>query len=128
MKKNVLKIINLIIIMILILTIFSFTNVYAGTLNTSDIKSGADSFISKATSGNYDSQIAPTIKTLADLMMGIAVIVLIITGLIIAIKTMTDGSYGKAQLKESLTPYVIGCIVIISAWSIWKIAIGILGG
>lgn len=120
MKKNIKKIFNLIIIINIIL---SFTSVYA--LGTS-IKNGADSFIGIATSNDYNAIISPTITQIANIVMGIGVIVLIITGLIIAMKTMSDGATGKAQLKESLTPYFIGCIVIIAAWTIWKIVVQIL--
>ena len=122
MKKNVKKIINLILLFTII---FSFTNIYA--FNTGDVKDGATNFLSQATSaGSYDATIAPTISGIADLVMGIGVIALIVTGLIIAMKTMSDGATGRAQLKESLTPYFIGCIVIIAGWSIWKIIVEIL--
>lgn len=120
MSKKVKIVVNLIII---INILFSFTSVYA--LGT-DIIGGGNNFISQATASDYNGDIAPTITALADLIMGIGIIVLIVTGLIIAMKTMSDGATGRAQLKESLTPYFIGCIVIISAWTIWKIVVGIL--
>lgn len=121
-KKKIFKrIFNLIIILMFALTL---TNVFA--LNTTDIKNGATNFINDAKSSDFNGQIAPTMTTLADLMMGIGVMVLIITGLMIAIKTMSDGAYGKAQLKEALTPYFIGCIVIISGWTIWKIVVSVM--
>ena len=47
------------------------------------------------------------------------VIVAICAGIIIAIRAMTDGANGKADLKQSLTPYIIGVAVLLGAYGIW---------
>ena len=33
---------------------------------------------------------------------------------------MLAGAESKAQIKQSMIPFVIGCIVVFSAFGIWK--------
>ncbi len=45
-----------------------------------------------------------------------------IIGTFLGIKFMTSGIEGKAKVKEALIVFVVGCIVIFGAFTIWKIA------
>ena len=40
---------------------------------------------------------------------------------------MVGGAEEKANIKEVLVPYVVGCIVIFGAFAIWKLIVTILG-
>ena len=53
--------------------------------------------------------------------MGIAVTVII--GGSLGVKFMMASAEDKAKVKESIVPYVAGCIVIYGAFGIWKICI-----
>lgn len=59
------------------------------------------------------------------LIIGIAVSV-IISG-IMGIRIMIGSAEEKAQIKEQMIPYVIGCGVMFGAFAIWKIAMIIAG-
>ena len=58
--------------------------------------------------------------------MTIGVFVAFIMIAIMGIKFMMQSTEEKAQIKESLMPFLIGLIVTFGAFSIWKIAISIL--
>ena len=38
---------------------------------------------------------------------------------------MTGSASEKAQVKETLIPYVVGCVVVFGAFGIWKLVINI---
>ena len=38
----------------------------------------------------------------------------------------TGGNSKKAQIKENIIPYVIGCVIIFGAFGIWKIVLTVL--
>lgn len=48
-----------------------------------------------------------------------------IVGTIIGIQFMVASAEDKAKVKEALVPYIIGCIVIFGAFTIWSIAVNI---
>ncbi len=62
-----------------------------------------------------------------NILLAIAVVVAVIVGLYLAIKFMMSSAEDKAKVKEMLIPYIAGCIVIFSAFTIWKLVVTILG-
>ncbi len=52
----------------------------------------------------------------------------IIIGGILGIKFMVASAEEKAKIKESMIPYVLGCVVIFGAVGIWKLVVSILNG
>ena len=48
-----------------------------------------------------------------------------LVGTIIGIQFMLASAEDKAKVKEALVPYVVGCIVIFGAFTIWSIAVNI---
>lgn len=58
-----------------------------------------------------------------NLLFTIAVVLAFGVGLVIGIQFITGSVDEKAKIKETLVPYVVGCIVIFSAFTIWKIVI-----
>ncbi|MDO5557484.1 MAG: pilin [Clostridia bacterium] len=61
-------------------------------------------------------------NSLLSIGVGIAVVVSGILG----IQFMIGGAEEKANVKEKLTPFIIGCVVIFGAFGIWKIVTIIL--
>lgn len=49
----------------------------------------------------------------------------VIVGVFLGIKFMTESVEGKAKIKEALIPFVLGCVVIFGAFSIWKVAMNL---
>ena len=57
----------------------------------------------------------------------IGIIVTVVALMIIGIKFMTASASEKAKVKETLVPYIAGCIVAFGAFAIWKLVVELLG-
>ena len=128
MKKNIFyKIIFLIITLVCI--IFTLTTcTYASSI--SDIFTGADDFIQSGVDDKHptidDSNLQNMSNLLYNTLLIVAIVVAVIVGLIIGIQFMTGSVEQKAKIKETLIPYIAGCIVIFGAFGIWKLVVEIL--
>ena len=60
------------------------------------------------------------------LSIPLGIIVAVLAGMIIGIRFMLGGAEEKANIKEILVPYVVGCVVVFGAFAIWKIVVTIL--
>lgn len=125
--KNTRKIKTLIIISLFITCILS-TNVFA----ISDISSQATDFINTGkdhTNTTIDtSKIKDASDDIYNILFGIGVAAAVIVGAILGIQFMTAGIDQKVEVKKSLFPYIVSCIVIFSAFGIWKLILTILNG
>ena len=65
-------------------------------------------------------------NSLYNVLLAIATIIAIIVGAILGIKYMTASLDTKAQVKESLFPYLISCIVVFGSLGIWKLVVTIM--
>lgn len=97
----------------------------AGSLD--DMIGDADKFL--------DSSAEPAIKSSAlqdfsnkfyNIFLTIGIVVAVIVGMILGIKFMVGGAEEKANIKEILVPYIVGCIVVFGAFAIWKLVVTIL--
>lgn len=66
------------------------------------------------------------INNMFSIVFPLAVAITVIVGGILGIKFMLASAEDKAKIKESLIPYVVGCIAIYGAFGIWKIVILLL--
>lgn len=76
------------------------------TMNTSLIKS--------ASSGIY------------NILLSVATAVAVIVGAILGVQYMTAGIDKKVEVKESLFPYLISCVVVFGSMGIWKLVVTIM--
>ena len=114
------------ILIIFILMICSTHIVQATTI--SNIIQGADGFI---TNGSSSDMIAgDKIKNLSDIIYNelliLGTVIAVIVGSVLGIQFITGSVEQKAKVKDSLIPFVIGCVVIFGAFGIWKLVITIL--
>ena len=114
------------ILIIFILMICSTHIVQATTI--SNIIQGADGFI---TNGSSSDMIAgDKMKNLSDIIYNVLLIlgtvIAVIVGSVLGIQFITGSVEQKAKVKDSLIPFVIGCVVIFGAFGIWKLVITIL--
>ena len=114
------------ILIIFILMICSTHIVQATTI--SNIIQGADGFI---TNGSSSDMIAgDKIKNLSDIIYNVLLIlgtvIAVIVGSVLGIQFITGSVEQKAKVKDSLIPFVIGCVVIFGAFGLWKLVITIL--
>ena len=114
------------ILIIFILMICSTHIVQATTI--SNIIQGADGFIANGSSS--DMIAGDKIKNLSDIIYNVLLIlgtvIAVIVGSVLGIQFITGSVEQKAKVKDSLIPFVIGCVVIFGAFGIWKLVITIL--
>lgn len=120
------KIFYIFIILILIL-IFSGTIVQA--ISISNTVGGADNFVNSGKDGTttIDGQMLNDASNfIYNTLLIIGVCVAVLIGTVLGIQFITGSVEQKVKVKESLIPFVIGCVVIFSAFGIWKLVIEIL--
>jgi hypothetical protein len=114
------KIFLILFILILVFVIFQ-PKVYA----LGDIISSGDTFLEKG----EDKVDKTALKTTSDIMynmfLSIGVATAVIMAAVLGIKFMTSSIEGKAKVKEQLTIFIVGCVVVFGAFTIWSISINI---
>lgn len=104
------------------------TTVIAKKTTLGDITSGADTFLNaggeQTTIGEDD--LKDLSDTVYNILFTLGIIIIVIVGIALGIKFMTSGLEGKAETKAMLLPYIIGCVIILGSFGIWKIVVLIL--
>lgn len=59
-------------------------------------------------------------------LLAIATVIAVIVGAILGLRYMTAGIEEKVQVKESLFPYLISCVVVFGSLGIWKLVVTIM--
>ncbi len=62
-----------------------------------------------------------------NVFLAVATGVAVIVGAMLGIQYMTAGVDKKVEVKESLFPYIVSCIVVFGSLGIWKLVVTILG-
>lgn len=130
------KVISIILIMISIFIIFSmqnFTNAANTTGHTAgEVISEADDFIKTGGSNSSklidDAELKNLSDTIYNVLLVVGIIAAVIIGLLLGIKFITSGVEGKAEVQKALIIYIIGCVVVFGAFTIWKIVVTVLRG
>ena len=113
------------IVLILINIFFINTNVVRAE-GMKNIIDGGSSFIQSGGQSQYEldtDQLKNASNTIYNTLLLAGMAIAVIASSILGIKFMIGSVEEKAQIKEALVPFVIGCIVIFGAFGIWKIAI-----
>lgn len=124
--KNLLKII--IIMVIFIIAYMPISNASA----LENIFTEGDKFIelgiSEGGSNVIDeNKLKIEINNVYNIVFAIGVALSVVVGAILGIKFMIGSVEEQAKIKETLIPYMLGCLVVFGAFGIWKIVIT-LGG
>jgi len=120
-------IVTVLITFLLLSVSMSYSYTKAAAL--SNIVSGADSFVQSGQQGKIDNDDIHNLSdTIYNILLIIGTIVAMIVGAVLGIQFMTGSVEAKSKVKESLIPYITGCVVIFGAFAIWKLAITILQG
>ena len=61
-----------------------------------------------------------------NMFLAVATGVAVIVGAILGIQFMTAGIDKKVEVKQSLFPYLVSCIVVFGSMGIWKLIVTIL--
>lgn len=128
MKKNVIKIITMILIIFLLINyIPTISN--ATSIVDNVFKDGKD-FLSTTEDSNITekvdgSKIIETSKSIYNILLTIGIIVATIIILVLGIQFMTGSIEQKAKVKEMLIPFIVGCIVVFGSLGIWKLVVNL---
>ena len=127
--KNILNTTSKIIILIVIINIYNLflykDNVYAAS-GWSDIFSQGENFINQGKNSNTDInevEFKALYKNLYNFLLAIGIIITIIVGALLGLKYMFGSIEQQVKVKETLLPYLVGCIIIFGAFGIWKIVL-----
>ena len=112
---------NIILICFLTLVLIGdYSTVYAGGWfeGAQDFMNSADSNITiNSTELNRPS------SEVYNILTSLGMIIAVVVGIVLGIKYMIAGADEKAEVKETLLPYIIGCVVTFGAFGIWIIII-----
>ena len=117
------------IILICIIVILVSNNVsHAGVIG--NIFNSAQNFIQEGEQQTLidNASQKEIVDTIYTVLFYIGVAVTVIWGGVLGIKFMMASAEDKAKLKESLMPYVIGCIIIYGTFGISRLCIQIVSG
>lgn len=123
------KITIILIISMLILSLFNLNIAKADDVTVEDIKGGVSNFMQAGQSQNNplnQEGLQNVSDVVYNVLLAVGIIAAVIVGLIIGIKYMMGSVAQKAETKELLTPYIIGCVIIFGAFAIWKIVVNLL--
>ena len=124
---------KIIMCLIICLTLISITSVSKAESFWGDIFKYGDNFLDEgkagASSSNYigpsDETLQTTINDIYSILVTLGGVITVIVGGVLGIKFMIASADDKAKIKESMIPYVMGCVAIYGAFGIWKICIEI---
>lgn len=129
------KIIKKMIMICIVIMISTYSiHSYAGAVGTSashtpdEIIKEANEFVSAGNKHTMDGNtLNEASSTLYNLLLSIGIFLAVAIGVYLGVKFMLSTAEDKAKVKEALIPYIVGCIVIFSAFIIWKTIILLLG-
>ena len=123
MKK---KIVKIVFIVLIILNIFVTTS---RALDFGDIIKRATTFISIG-QGEDTTIKKGDIISLSDSIFGIlqavALAVALVMILVLGIKYMTSSVEGKADIKATMVPFIVGAVVAFGAFTIWRVILQLI--
>ncbi len=139
--KKIIKIL-LIIFLSSIIIISSSVNVQAAQQDSGDgggsteevvtpeeITGGASNFVDagkdKENPLNYDG-LQNVSSVVYNILLAVGIITAVIIGMFIGIKYMTGSVSEKAETKQLIMPYIVGCVVVFGAFTIWNIVVGLI--
>ena len=76
--------------------------------------------------GEIENTIKKDSSSIFSFLLMVGTSLTVIIGAVLGIKFMMASAEDKAKIKEQMMPYVIGCIVIYGAVTIWYITVQIL--
>lgn len=121
------KISKFLIISFIIIILIIYPN-QVKAISLDNIMGGADDFLELGESNNTidKNMLGSTSDIIYNVLLGISMVTAVIIGIILGIKYMTSASEDKAEIKQSLVPYVVACVIIFGAFTIWKFVINII--
>ena len=115
---------NAILIIFVFQLIFFPKVVKADDLGT--VVSEGDSWIKNSKVMIDEGKLKKSQSFIFNALLATGTIITVFIGGFLGIKFMLASAEEKADIKQALIPYIVGCIVIYGAFGIWKIIITVL--
>lgn len=130
MKIKIRKVLILLFIMCII-PIHSFAEPVGsgGTSSIDDIINDGDKFLETAQSSGQVINIRALQSFSGDIynyIFAIGMVIAVIVGTFLGIKFMVSPLDKKANIKETLIVYGVGCAVLFGGYTIWKVVVTVL--
>lgn len=126
MVKKFSNIIQKIIIVMIIFQIMFMPVSNGFTLK--DIITQGDEFLDdgKANQTLIDqNELKITVSQVYNILLYIGIALSVIVGAVLGIKFITGSSEEQAKIKETLIPYILGCLVVFGSFGIWRLVINL---
>ncbi len=92
-----------------------------------DMMKDADAFLAKGEQTIIENNDLQNFSSkMFNIFSIVGAAVALIVGIVIGIKYMTAGIEEKANYKQMLVPYLVGCVVVFAGFGIWALVINIL--
>ena len=118
----------ILVLMIVAVTLMINVNMtYAAddTKDISDVFTGAEDFLDKAGSSSAvdEGKLQSTSNLIYRILFVFGMAIAVVISAVLGIKFMIGSTEEKAQIKEALIPFVLGCIVVFGAFGLWKLIV-----
>lgn len=126
-------------LLILILIVTAITMSIPKVVNAGffdQVTTSAQGFLSAGTQTGSDDNddnvdinggnIVEMFKDLFEVFITAGMIIALVLIAILGIRFLLSSAEGKAEIKEKMTPYVVGVVVTFGAYAIWRVVISIL--
>jgi len=114
------------LVIIILLSVYNIT--YATSID--NIMSGAENFMdagkNSSNTGFQGANMKSALDLIYNILLTLGIIITVIVGAFLGIKLMTSSVEEQAKVKESLIPFVVGCVIIFGAFGIWKLVTNLL--
>ena len=123
--KKIIFIVSIEILLIVIQSIF-IPNISQANNGIDDVIKSGDEFINGGNILINKQELNEKQSFIYNSLFSVGVVLSVVIGGFLGIKFMLASAEDKAEIKQMLIPYVVGCIVIYGAFGIWKLIITIL--
>lgn len=127
MSKQILRILFKLVIAILIIQNICINNSYASAWG--NIFETGQNFINEGKDSNLpinSNELKDIQDDIYNILLSLGIVLMVIIGAILGILYMFGSVEQQVKVKETLFPYIIGCIIMFSAFGIWKLVINII--
>ena len=123
MSKVFNKKVLIVLAIIGIISIAFATSAFAAGSVDTDIWGQGKNFISKGNSTISFQSVWTDLKPIAQIVMGIGLVVLVCVGSVLGVKYMTAGADDKAKVKQKLIWFCVAAALVVGATGIFNIVV-----
>ena len=123
-KEFLFKFLVFLFVFILLNVLFSPTS-SASNITLKDIIDKGENWVSDPvdTHGFDTGALQKTSNDVYNIFLIIGICIAVLIGIFLGILWMISSVEDKAEIKKALIPYIVGCIVIFGAFTIWKVIV-----